>query len=342
MQEARTWRELLGMIISDSKEKQRIIDELGVTPITLSRWVSGQSDPRSLNLRHLLSVIPQYREQMQDLLKTEKGLGEFANPAQEDTSKDIPAEFYARVFVARASTTEHLRFWSICHLILQQAIGQLDPERLGMAIWVVRCMPPSGPYNKVRSLRESVGLGTPPWPGNLEQTAMFLGAESLAGNVVTLCRPGIIQNIDEEHSLMPVHRVGPEKSAAIYPILYAGRIAGVFLVSSSQYNHFLSQARTTLAQHYADLIALAFEPEDFYEPDRIALSVMPFHNDQKQHFAQFRQLVAETMLEAASRNQPVNNITADQMVWQRLEEELLRIPTLKREPPENETNHHYP
>src|SRR5207302_1764603 len=86
--------------------------------------------------------------------------------------------FYARLLQARASTSENLRFWSTCHLILQQALEQLDPERLGMSIWVVRCMPPSGPYNKVRSLRESVGLGTPPWPGNMEQTAMFLGTRA--------------------------------------------------------------------------------------------------------------------------------------------------------------------
>src|SRR5579883_1870072 len=329
MQEARTWRELLGMIISDSKEKQRILDELSITPITLARWVNGQSDPRPANLRHLLNVIPQHREQMLDLLKEEKEFGEFAHPTQEDTSKDIPAEFYARVFVARASTTEHLRFWSICHLILQQAIGQLDPERSGMAIWVVRCMPPSGPYHKVRSLRESVGLGTPPWNGNLEQTAMFLGAESLSGNVVTLCRPGIIQNLDEEHSLMPAIRVEYEKSAAIYPILYAGRIAGVLLVSSTQYNYFLSQARTDLVERYADLVALAFEPQDFYAPEDIALCVMPSHEEQKAHFAKFRQMVADTMLSAATHHQAVNNLQADMLVWQKLEEELLQLPTLE-------------
>jgi len=47
------------------------------------------------------------------------------------------------------------------------------------------------------------------------------------------------------------------------------------------------------------------------------------------------------MLEAAKRNQPVNNIMADQIVWQKLEEELLRIPTLKKDT-ENENNHHQP
>lgn len=329
MQEAQTWRELLGAIINDSKEKQRLVEELGITPITLTRWVNGESEPRSQNLRHLLYVLPQYREQLRVLLKEEKGFEEFASPIQDDSVKDIPSAFYGRVLVARASTSENLRFWSTCHLILQQAIGQLDPDRQGISIWVVRCMPPSGPHMKVRSLRESVGLGTFPWSGNLEQQAMFLGAESLAGNVVTLCRPGIIQNLDEEHSLMPATRVEFEKSAAIYPILYAGRISGVVLVSSTQYDFFLAQERTELIQHYADLLALAFEPRDFYEPEDIALCVMPSHDEQKAYFARFRQLVADTMRTAATRNEPVNNLQADMLVWQRLEDELLKLPVLR-------------
>lgn len=331
MEETRTWREILGQIIKDSREKQRLIDELDITPITLTRWVNGESDPRPQNMRQLINALPQYREQMQKLLREEKGLGDFPDPVQDDIAKGIPAEFYARVLVARASTSENLRFWSTCHLILQQAIGQLDPERRGMSIWVVRCMPPSGPYNKVRSLRESIGLGTPPWVGNLEQNAMFLGAESLAGNVVTLFRPGIIQNLEETHNLLPAARVEHEKSAAIYPILYAGRIAGVLLVSSTQINYFLSQARNELVQYYADLTALAFEPGDFYTPDQIALCVMPSQKEQKEYFARFRQLVAETMLYAANRNQPVNTVEADMLVWQKLEEELLKIPRSKQE-----------
>ncbi len=325
--EVQTWRDLLGTIIGDPKERQRLIDALGVTSITLTRWVSGESDPRPQNLRHLLSVLPQHRERFVELLKKERGLGEFVNPVAEEVPPgEIPAEFYARVFIARSTMTDNLRFWSTCNLILQQALGQLDPDRQGMSIWVVKCMPPSGPYKKVRSLREVVGQGTYPWSGNLEQQAMFLGAESLAGNVVTLCRPGIIENLDEEHNLMPAARVDFEKSAAIYPILCAGRIAGVLLISSTQYNHFLLQTRTALAQSYADLIALSFEAEDFYAPEDIALCVMPTHNEQKQYFAKFRQLIADTMIDAASRNRPVNNIEADQIVWQRLEEEFLQLP----------------
>ena len=326
--EVQTWRELLGIIISDTKERQRLIDALSVTSITLTRWVSGESDPRPQNLRHLLSVLPQQRERFIELLKKERGLDEFANPVTEEvTSGEIPAEFYARVFVARATMTDSLRFWSTCNLILQQALGQLDPDRQGMSIWVVKCMPPSGPYQKVRSLREIVGQGTHPWSGNLEQQAMFLGAESLAGNVVTLCRPGIIENLDEEHNLMPAARVDFEKSAAIYPILFAGRIAGVLLISSTEYNHFLLQTRTALAQSYADLIALSFEAERLLRTRGHrslchAYRIMNKNNILPNSVS----LIANTMIIAASKNRPVNNIEADQIVWQHLEEKFLQLP----------------
>jgi hypothetical protein len=329
MDEARTWRELLTSVISDSQEKQRLIDGLGITPITLIRWINGESEPRPQNLRRLITLLPQYQEELRVLICEEKGISEFPGTLYEEFTHEIPSEFYSRVMVARASTSENLRFWSTCHLILQQVLGQLDPERQGMSAWVVRCMPPSGPYHKVRSLRESVGLGTPPWSGNLEQTAMFLGAESLAGNVVTLCRQRILQNIDEENAFLPASRVEYEKSAAVAPILYAGRIGGVLLISSTQPNCFNLPVKTELIQRYADLVALAFEPEDFYTPEQIALCVMPSHGEQKIYFANFRQLVAETMLYASANKQSLNNIQADIMVWQKLEEELLRLPTLK-------------
>ena len=273
MQEAQTWRKLLGTIIGNAKEKQRIANELGVKAITLTRWVSEESAPRPQNLRLLLNVLPGQREQLLDLIRKEEGLEEFSDVIKDDTSKNIPSDFYTSVFMSRASTTENLRYWSTCQIILTQALKQLDPEHLGMAVWVVRCMPPSGFYHKVRSLREGVGIGTSPWGGNL----------------------------------------------------YAGRIAGVFLVSSTQYNHFLSHSRGTLAQSYADLLALAFEPEDFYEPEDIALCVMPYHNEQKEYFAPFRYLVSKALKEAAQNNEPINNTEAEMRVWQQLEEQLIQV-----------------
>ncbi|HWS83923.1 MAG TPA: GAF domain-containing protein [Ktedonobacteraceae bacterium] len=333
MHEARTWRELLADIIRDGKEKQRLIEELGITSITLTRWVTGESDPRPQNLRRLITVLPQYREQLRVLLKEESDFSEEADLEPRQLIKEIPCEFYALVLQARASTTENLRFWSTCQLILQQALEQLDPERLGMSIWVVCCMPPSGPYNKVRSLRESVGVGTPPWASNLEQTAVFLGAESLVGNVVTLCRPTMVQDVEQERLIMPAGRVEYERSAAIYPILFAGRVAGVLLVFSTQKNYFVSQVSMDLIERYADLIALAFNPQEFYAPEQIALSTMPSPEEQKVSFAKFRHLVSQTMRDAAQKNQLVSSTQADLLVWQKLEDELLQIPVSRSTSP---------
>ncbi|MDQ6643838.1 MAG: helix-turn-helix domain-containing protein [Chloroflexota bacterium] len=176
-----TWRSLLKTIISDPHERQRLAEELGIKSITLSRWANNESDPRPQNLRHLLTALPQQREQMLELIREETGFEEFTNASFDDSSIDIPSAFYNRVFSARSSTVESMRFWSISNLILQQAISQLDPDRLGIALNVVRCMIPSLSDQKVHSLRESVGFGTHPWSGDLEQKAMFLGAESLCG-----------------------------------------------------------------------------------------------------------------------------------------------------------------
>src|SRR5215469_5263327 len=321
--EPRTWRELLGLILSDPQEKQRIASELSIRAVALGRWVTGETDPRPQNLHRLLDALPRYREMLDDLIREE--YPDFSDLDTDDSAKEIPSEFYVRVFASLASSASTLRFWSIGNLILQQALGQLDPDRLGMAITVARCMPPSL-GQKVRSLRESIGLGTAPWAGDLEQKAMFLGAESLAGYVATSCRPAINQNIRDEPGLLPTHQIEGEISAAIYPILYAGRSAGCLLVSSTQPNYFLLLARLTLIQQYADLIALAFEPEEFYEPQDIQLGIMPSHSLQKLYFADFRQRVANALREIIDTDRPLNNIEAEQLVWQQLEEELIELP----------------
>jgi len=103
------------------------------------------------------------------------------------------------------------------------------------------------------------------------------------------------------------------------------------MVFSTQANFFLPLSRVNLIQHYAELIALAFEPEDFFAPEQIALGVMPSHEKQKHYFINFRQLVTDAIHEAARQQKPLNPIQADLLVWQHLEEVLLNIPP-KNEP----------
>lgn len=324
MQEPPSWRELLSKIITNPTERERIASEVGVRSITLTRWINGESIPRSQNLRQLLHALPkQQRDQLMASLEEE--LHDLSDPTLDDTSSEIAYKFIMEVHDTRATMPDTLRFWAISRLVLQQALRQLDPERVGMAITVVRCMPP-GHDGKIHSLRESVGLGTPPWGGDLEQQAIFLGAESLAGHVVASCRPEAVQDLTKDRTFLPAYQTEHEVSSVSYPLMFAGRVAGCLLVSCTQPNYFLQQSRTALIHGFTNLAALAFDPEHFYKPELIELRVMPPLDVQRTHFANFRQSVIKLMRDSASTQRPLTNIQAEHLVWQQLEELLLHLP----------------
>ncbi len=325
MQKPSSWRELLASIISNPAERERIAAGAGVRPITLTRWSNGESKPRLQNLRSLIKVLPtQHQDPFRELIEGEESLSSSVLSGEREQLEEIPYKFINEVLTTRASSPEALLFWAVSHLILQHALRHLDPEPVGMSITVVQCMPPV--YDgKIHSLRERTGLGTPPWPGDLEHQGMFLGAESLAGHVVSTGHYEQIQDLREEHMLLPAYQVEYEVSASAHPIMYTGRIAGCLLVSSTLPNYFLSPSRTALINGYANLLALAFKPEEFYELEVVELSLMPPLAVQRAQFADFRQRVARIMQQALAAQQPVNSVQAEQTAWQQLEEELRQL-----------------
>lgn len=187
IQNSQTWREWLGQKISDPQERKRITKALGVVPLTLTRWVSGEASPRKQTLYRLLDCIPEQREYLLTLyqkefpdmvsLIREEEMNPLENPV-------IPHSFYRRILHTLTTTSPQLIFHAIGDLILQEALKQLDPDRKGMSIVVARCMP-AFPGKGVRSLRECLARGTAPWPESLNQQMVFLGAESLAGAAVS-------------------------------------------------------------------------------------------------------------------------------------------------------------
>ena len=326
MQEETTWRELLGSIIQDPQERRRLANELNINPVTLTRWVNNESSPRPQSIHRLLNALPQHRNALHDQLLNEFGslLAEPEGASTEDLQFKIPSEFYMRVLRTRATIPKVLRFSSMCDLILQQALEQLDPNRAGMAITVVRCMPPTAD-NKIRSLRESLGRGTSPWDSNLDQQAILLGAESLAGNAVSLGRLIVNQNLSEEQSLAPGYHGQFEESAVAAPIMLEGKVSGCLLVSSSQTEYF-EQPRQALIESYADLVALAFGAPEFYDTRQIELGLVPFQDVQKLYLSGYRQRLSETMIQATKNRRPLAIFEAEQIVWQQFEAELLGLP----------------
>ena len=114
------WREVLGHIISNPAERDRIANEIGVHPITLARWVSGDSSPRSHNLRQLVRALPK-QQRLQLLALLDHTTTDVSDYEFDRSSQEIAYQFVMEVLETRATTPAPLRFWSITRLVLQQA-----------------------------------------------------------------------------------------------------------------------------------------------------------------------------------------------------------------------------
>ncbi len=321
MSEISSWRDLLKQVISNAAERERIASEMGVHPITLLRWVKEDSRPRTHFLRMLPQTLPRQQQDLMIKLLENEGVN-VSETLPDDAIEQTECALFRKVMEMRATTPEGLLFWSICHRVFQHALCTLDPGRIGLAIRVVICMPPTRD-GKIHSLRESVGSGTPPWQPNLEYEAVFLGAESLAGYAVALSRQESVQDLRDDTSLSPFRRGEYEVSATAVPILYANRMAGCLLVSSTQPGYFTSDARLALVRDYAQLIAFAFKEEQFYPLEMIELRVLPDLKVQRRYLSTFRQRIVSLMREAFDASQSLTRAEAEQIVWRQIEEEML-------------------
>jgi hypothetical protein len=317
-----SWSSVLQGIIKSTAERQRLAAALGVTNMTLTRWASGESKPHKNHLVHLVQTVhPNHRQEL--LAALERQYPDIHVWLTEDSSNQISAEFFAQVLNIRTTTTESLLFWRVCDVILKQALAQLDPSNLGMAIKLIQCMPPSPRDGKIHSLRERVGKGTPPWTADLEHDVLFLGLESLSGYAVEVRH--IVNDDDLRKSkTIPAYSDTYEISAAAHPVRLEGRIAGCLLASSAQAAYF-SQQRLSLLATYSDLIALAFQKNDFYPPSMLELRVMPRPEIQRPIIAQFRQRVTARSQQAMYQRQQLSHPEIELLAWQEIEEELLSV-----------------
>lgn len=312
-----TWRAILADIIDDPERRNRLARALHVRPATLLYWTYSNSKPHPRQIRDLLHVVPEYHEALSPGLSEE-----VRQSIQALELYDIPQPFRDRFSVNHSSLPRAMRTWSLCQLALQQMAAQLDPYHLGIMIKIVRCMPPSL-GGKVRSLREVMGTGTPPWQHNLEHNALFLGRNSLAGYAIAAGHLVVNDELPPFPTLEHEEKRSPfgdyEASAVCCPIVSHDRIAGC-LYLASVYEAYFTPARLHLIQCYAEMLASAFEPGDFHDPGRIELWDMPAAAFQQRYLSTQRQRIVKLMTE-----QHCTFADAEQLVWQQIEQEMLQV-----------------
>jgi hypothetical protein len=159
----------------------------------------------------------------------------------------------------------------------------------------------------------------------------FLGAESLAGYVTSCCRSEFIDDLQSQTTFLPVYQTEYEMSTMACPIMYANRVAGCLLFSSTQPRYFQAEARRTLINDYAHLLAPAFQPAHFFAPEQIELQIMPPLEAQQAMFATFQQRVNALMTEAYHASRLLPRLQAEELAWQQIEGELLYTSTIPGE-----------
>ena len=316
------WRTLLGRVVNDPHERQRIARMIGINNVTLTRWATDKSNPRMESLHRLVQALPTYRLQFLELIPEEFPEFLTEDTTVEEVAQEIPSAFYERVLQAYASNPPLLRSSSIRITIIQQMLGQLDPVPTGLAVSVSVCMPPTS-EGVVRSLREDMGRGTSPWHSHLRNSIGFLAIESPQGYAVTEGHAVVVRNSEEKRTLFPTHVVEWEESAIACPLLQADRVAGCLYLSSPLQDYFL-QTLQDVIKSYANLLLLSFEPCDFFKVGQIALGVMPAYKVQQTYLHHFQQHVTE-YIRSMHGSKPLSRLEAEEKVLRDLEEKLLRV-----------------
>jgi hypothetical protein len=318
-----TWQELLRQLIENPKEKKHIASLANIQPITLSRWSQGTSMPRTEKMRSLLEAIPEpsFRTFVQLISVGFPTLvpGYIASQSMSSVpSLELSAEFYVHVLKTYATTLPHLCPQVLQDQILQHMINQFGSSCPDLTIRIARCFW-HRTENKVRSLQVVRGIGHSPWSSDLGQQTVLLGAESLAGMTVMRYRLTVASKQTQDSLLNPLSWEEHEQSALACPLMCQARIAGCLLMASTQPDAF-REAHYKLVESYAHLMALAFEPDAFFDLQDIVLCMMPPSSRQEPLFRQFRQRALQKV-----QHQSLTMHEAQECVWQEIEEELIQM-----------------
>ncbi|GHO43841.1 GAF domain-containing protein [Ktedonospora formicarum] len=249
----------------------RIAHEMDVAENTIYRWMNGTSVPRNSYLRALPDVMLEHRQAIiQATNKTFPGILDMAILA---SVPEIRIEIYRRVHELIATTADPANcLWQVAQTIFDYAILHLDIEHTGISTAYASLMPPCEEDDHIHSLYETMTRGTSPWPA-MSETRIFLGSTTLAGAVVTQQRMMRWDSLDEAGRML-VEVDEHEASSCAAPVMRGGRVAGVFVVSSTQ-SHFFDNPTTCRAiADLAHLLATSLQDKDFYPYTKLKLRPM--------------------------------------------------------------------
>jgi len=308
---------LLGSLLKNERsEILRIAREIGVSDNTVYRWINGTSTPRYAHMQRLVEILTP-SELSKNSQRTPQNGGRSTNNSV--GRWDVQRDLYRRVLEQAATTVDDTsRRWHIIETIFEQALLFLDPEHEGLALTYARLMPPRAD-GSIHSLYEAEMRGQTPWPFTLDFKT-YLGSTTLAGAAALSQRVRVWSKIDSE-TRIPVGLDENEQSSCAAPVMRAGRLAGVLIVSSTIASFVNIAGIPQAVGDYANLLAAGLMDSDFYPTELLRLVPMPELPWQRERIAH---TYLNRVIECA-RKQCLSFPEAEQKVLCDLEEDFERI-----------------
>ncbi|GHP00893.1 hypothetical protein KSF_109400 [Reticulibacter mediterranei] len=299
------WKVILREVFEKKpSERQRIATEVNTSIRSLYRWTlpksQGGSDPANpASIRALATAVPpEYQKAMKRELQS--AFPHAFTPVELlNLDKTVPDDFIWRIYKTKTDSASTTRRWSVSSLVLKQIIEHLDPDRLGMAAIVGRCLrhPDS---SKVEWLfLQAEGQGSHHWINSQLLHHVFAGRESWVGLSIVRGHPLILQSVNLSSPLDPEPMQTTRyfcdadkiKSMAAFPLIRSRCCAGGLLVVSAQ-EYFFSPTRQQLLEKYVLLLADAFVEQDFFPFDAMQLQIAPAPEQQRVVLKPFQEQVA--------------------------------------------------
>jgi|GEM_PF-2557486 len=323
MNDTACWRDVLATLIKERRAREQLAQQIGVNPVTLARWIQEGSHPRPESLGRLLNAVPAaYADPLRTSIAQEfPTLAPSLSHSTKEPASELPSSFYRQLFKLLADYCVPTPHIAITDFVLTELIKLMKVEEEGLILVMLQCLAPRQPPF-VRSLVTTCRAATSNWPREMLQDIAFFGAESLSGYVVSRGHGNVVPDYEHLEPLLPLSRVDPLRTVAVYPIRRGGKTAGS-LAAASILPHTLTPERQHLLEQATDALSVAFTEQDFYATEYIRLAVMPTYEEQRPLLANFRERVTQLSMQLRRQGQTLYIHEAETQVYQQLERELM-------------------
>lgn len=246
--------------------RAKLLLALDVGEQTLYRWARGRNKPDSKSkINTLMRYIPEMSEELR------KSFPQYFTSPHEINLR-LVAPYGQRVFEAYESVEEGMIFRAITHIVMDGLVTLLDPNGvIGVLAFLTQLHALPGETKATYlTIHAWSAHGSGIWADEKVRRSFHVGGGSLSALAVTQ-REEVFYHRDQQTlpSIPNVCNADAIESAAAYPILKSGHVAGVVFVSSVQKDFFISGERDLtdrrdLIKRFVRMMPLAFREDQFY------------------------------------------------------------------------------